>query len=63
MTTYREFQQELERLHQKSESERRKQKTDAFHRIKALIAEYGVPPSVLGLSAWKWDVTAGNRQE
>ncbi len=57
MTTYREFQQELERLHQKSESERRKQKADAFDRIRALVDEYDVPPHVLGLSAWKWDPT------
>ncbi len=50
MTTYREFQAELERLHQQSESLRRKQKGEALERIRALIAEYHVEPADLGFT-------------
>ena len=56
MTTYREFQAELERIHQQSESARRRQKAEAFERIRALIVEYALDPETLGLAAWKWDV-------
>lgn len=48
MTTFREFQAELERLHQQAESNRRKQKGEALERIRALIAEYRVEPADLG---------------
>lgn len=49
MTTYREFQQELERLHQKAESARRIEKGEALARIRSLIIEYQLLPSDLGL--------------
>ncbi len=54
MMTYREFQLELERLHQQSESTRRAQKAEAFERIRGLINEFRLEPSALGLSEWKW---------
>ncbi len=50
MTSYREFQAELERLHQQSESLRRKQKGEALEQIRALIAEYRVEPADLGFT-------------
>jgi DNA-binding protein H-NS len=48
MTTYREFQEELQRLHLKSESARRIEKAEALARIRALIVEYQLLPSDLG---------------
>lgn len=53
--TFRGFQAELERLHQEAERKRRKQKAEAFERIRALILEYQLEPSALGLAEWKWD--------
>lgn len=49
MTTYREFQAELERLHQQAETARRKEKGEVLERIRALIVEYQLLPSDLGL--------------
>lgn len=57
MTTYREFQAELERLYQQSEKERRTLKAEAYHRIRALVDEYQVPPDMFGLVAWKWRIS------
>ena len=51
MTTYREFQAELERLHQQAESTRRKEKGEALDRIRSLIVEYQLTPADLGLVA------------
>ena len=48
MTTYRELQEELQRLHQKSEAARRLEKGEALERIRALIVEYQLLPSDLG---------------
>jgi DNA-binding protein H-NS len=50
MTTYREFQAELQRLHQQTESVRRKEKGEALDRIRSLIVEYRLTPSDLGLA-------------
>lgn len=50
MTTYREFQAELERLHQQAEVERRREKGAALERIRALILEYRLLPSDLGFA-------------
>ena len=50
MTTYREFQEELQRLHQKSEAVRRVEKAAALERIRALIVEYRLLPSELGFT-------------
>ena len=51
MTTYREFQAELQRLHLQEESIRRKAKGEALDRIRSLIVEYRLTPSELGLEA------------
>ena len=51
MTTYREFQEELQRLHLKSESARRIEKAEALERIRALIVEYQLLPSELGFGS------------
>lgn len=51
MTTFREFQAELERLHQSAERTRLEEKRAALERIKALIAEYDLQPSELGFTA------------
>ena len=51
VTTYREFQDELERLHQQAETARRKEKGEALARIRALIVEYQLLPSDLGLTS------------
>lgn len=48
MTTYREFQEELQRLHLRSEAARRIEKAEALERIRALIVEYQLLPSELG---------------
>lgn len=50
MTSYREFQAELERLHQQAESARRREKGEALERIRALILEYRLLPSDLGFT-------------
>jgi DNA-binding protein H-NS len=49
VTTCREFQDELERLHQQAEMARRKEKGEALARIRELIIEYQLLPSDLGL--------------
>jgi hypothetical protein len=49
MTTYREFQSELERLHQDQERDRRRDKALAIARIKAMIAEYQLTADELDL--------------
>jgi len=51
VTTYREFQIELERLHQQAERVRLSEKAAALDRIRALIVEYRLLPSDLGFSA------------
>ena len=51
MTTFREFQNELERLHQQSESVRRQAKGAALEKIRAWIAEYDLTLDELGLTA------------
>ena len=59
MTTYREFQAELERIYQQSESDRRRAKAEAFRRIRELVIDYQLEPGVIGLVAWKWDGEPG----
>ncbi len=49
MTGFREFQAELERLHQQAETARRQEKRAALQKIRALIAEYDLQASDLGL--------------
>ena len=49
MTTYREFQAELAKLHQQAEAARRIEKAAALDRIRALIIEYRLLPKDLGL--------------
>ncbi len=49
MTTFREFQAELEALHRQAERTRRMDKAAALERIRALIAEYDLQPAELGL--------------
>ena len=49
MTGFREFQAELERLHQQAETARRQEKRAALDKIRALITEYDLQPSDLGL--------------
>ena len=49
MTSYREMQAELERLHQESERTRRIEKGKALEKIRALIAEYDLQPGELGI--------------
>jgi DNA-binding protein H-NS len=51
MTTYRELQAELARLHQESERVRIGEKGKALERIRALIAEYRILPHELGFTA------------
>ncbi len=48
MTSYREFQAELERLHQDAERARRSEQRAALETIRALIVEYELLPSDLG---------------
>jgi DNA-binding protein H-NS len=50
MSKYREFQAELERLHQQSETARRREKAEALARIRALIDEYALDASDLGIA-------------
>ena len=49
MTSLREFQAELERLHQQSETKRRQDKREALETIRALIAEWNIQPEELGI--------------
>jgi len=53
MTTYREFQEELQKLHQKAEAARRMEKAAALDQIRALIIEYRLLPSDLGFGSAK----------
>lgn len=48
MTTYRELQAELQRLHQQAEKVRRDEFVAAIDQIRALIVEYQLLPSDLG---------------
>lgn len=50
MTTYREFQAELEKLHREAEQARRSEQRDALEKIRALIIEYQLLPSDLGFA-------------
>jgi len=50
VTTYREFQAELQRLHEQAESARRQEKAAALERIRALIVEYQLLPSDFGFA-------------
>ena len=52
MRAFREFQAELEKLHQQSERTRRAEKAAAVERIRSLIAEYGMLPEELA-GAWQ----------
>lgn len=49
MTSYREFQAELQKLHEQAERARRAEKSAALEQIRALIAEYDLQLSDLGL--------------
>lgn len=49
MTSYREFQAELQKLHEQAERARRAEKSAALEKIRALIVEYELLPSDLGL--------------
>ena len=51
MTSYREFQAELQRLHEQAERARRSEKSAALEQIRSLIAEYQLSPSELGLDS------------
>ena len=51
MSTFREFQEELERLHRQSESTRRQAKGAALEQIRMLIAEYDLTLDELGFTA------------
>lgn len=48
MTTFREFQAELERLHLEEERKRRRDKGLAIAQIRAWITEYRLTPDELG---------------
>ncbi len=52
MRAFREFQAELEKLHQQSEKSRRVDKASAIERIRFLVAEYGMLPDELA-PAWE----------
>ncbi len=49
MTSYREFQAELQKLHEQAERARRSEKATALEQIRALIAEYELSAADLGL--------------
>lgn len=49
MTSYREFQAELQRLHEQAERARRAEKSAALEKIRSLIAEYDLSSADLGL--------------
>lgn len=59
MTTYREFQIELERLHHQAERARLAEKSAVIDRIRALIVEYQLLPSDLDLAPKPRAKTAG----
>lgn len=50
MTGYKEFQVELENLHQQAEQTRRSEQRAVLDRIKALMVEYELLPSDLGFA-------------
>lgn len=54
MRAFREFQAELEKLHQQSERTRRADKAAAIARIGSLVADHGIRPEEL---APMWDRT------
>ena len=51
MSPYKQLQAELERLHQQAETARRKEKGEVLEQIRALIVEYQLTPSDLGLTS------------
>jgi len=50
MTSYKEFQAELEKLHREAERARRNEQREALEKIRALIIEYQLLPSDLGFA-------------
>jgi len=56
MTTYKQLQAQIEQLKQQAEEARKNELTSAINQIKALMAEYGITASDLGLSGKKKNV-------
>lgn len=53
MTSYKQLQAQIEQLQQQAEEARKNELSSAISQIKALMAEYGISASDLGLSGKK----------